>query len=147
MQRAMVDDLYRKEIEKGEAPDVLLLSATPIPRTLALTLYGDLDISIIRRKPVNRRPIRTGVRSGADRTAVYRFVQQQAEEGRQAYVVYPVIDESERVDLKAATTMAEQLSKTLAPLGEVPRVRTRGPSVPVGHGWASASASVQPDAE
>jgi ATP-dependent DNA helicase RecG len=103
-------------IEKGQAPDVLLLSATPIPRTLALTLYGDLDISIIRRKPVSKQPIKTGVRSGADRPAVYEFVRQQAEEGRQAYVVYPVIDESERVDLKAATTMAEELSTTLAPL-------------------------------
>jgi ATP-dependent DNA helicase RecG len=103
-------------IEKGKAPDVLLLSATPIPRTLALTLYGDLDISVIRRKPVSKQPIRTGVRSGADRSAVHQFVRQQAEAGRQAYVVYPVIDESERVDLKAATTMAEELSTTLAPL-------------------------------
>jgi ATP-dependent DNA helicase RecG len=103
-------------IEKGKAPDVLLLSATPIPRTLALTLYGDLDISVIRRKPVSKQPITTGVRSGADRSAVHQFVRQQAEAGRQAYVVYPVIDESERVDLKAATTMAEELSTTLAPL-------------------------------
>jgi ATP-dependent DNA helicase RecG len=103
-------------IEKGEAPDVLLLSATPIPRTLALTLYGDLDISMIRRKPISRQPIKTGVRSGADRSAVYEFVRHQANEGRQAYVVYPVIDESERVDLKAANTMAEELTNTLAPL-------------------------------
>ena len=103
-------------IEKGEAPDVLLLSATPIPRTLALTLYGDLDISVIRRKPVSREPVKTGVRSGGDRARVYEFVRQQAERGRQAYVVYPVIDESERVDLKAATTMAEELTAKLAPL-------------------------------
>jgi ATP-dependent DNA helicase RecG len=103
-------------IEKGKAPDVLLLSATPIPRTLALTLYGDLDISVIRRKPVSQLPVKTGVRSGGDRAKVYDFVRQQAERGRQAYVVYPVIDESERVDLKAATTMAAELTATLSPL-------------------------------
>ncbi|UCD22977.1 MAG: ATP-dependent DNA helicase RecG [Gemmatimonadota bacterium] len=103
-------------IEKGEAPDVLLLSATPIPRTLALTLYGDLDISTLKRKPVSQSPVRTGVRSNKDRAAIYRFLQEQCKLGRQAFVVYPVIDESEKVDLKAATTMATELGKRLAPL-------------------------------
>jgi ATP-dependent DNA helicase RecG len=103
-------------IEKGEAPDVLLLSATPIPRSLALTLYGDLDISVLRQKPLRQVPVKTGVRAGADREAVYRFLRERCETGRQAYVVYPVIDESERVDLKAATTMAEELTRRLAPL-------------------------------
>jgi ATP-dependent DNA helicase RecG len=102
-------------IEKGEAPDVLLLSATPIPRTLALTLYGDLDISTLKQKPVSRTRVRTGVRSNRDRAAVYDFVKDQCGYGRQAYVVYPVIEESERVDLKAATTMAEELSHRLEP--------------------------------
>ena len=103
-------------IEKGEAPDVLLLSATPIPRTLALTLYGDLDISVLKEKPIGRAPVRTGVRSSRDRAAIYRFLKEQCNAGRQAYVVYPVIDESERVDFKAATTMAEELGEILAPL-------------------------------
>jgi ATP-dependent DNA helicase RecG len=102
-------------IEKGDAPDVLLLSATPIPRTLALTLYGDLDISTLKQKPVSLTPVRTGVRSSRDRSAVYEFVRQQCRAGRQAYVVYPVIEESERVDLKAATTMAEELARQLEP--------------------------------
>ncbi len=103
-------------IEKGKAPDVLLLSATPIPRSLALTLYGDLDISVLRQKPLRQSAVKTGVRAEADREAVYRFVREQCTAGRQAYVVYPVIDESERVDLKAATTMAEELTRRLAPL-------------------------------
>jgi len=103
-------------IEKGEAPDVLLLSATPIPRTLALTLYGDLDMSILREKPVNRMSVRTTVRSGRDRSTIREFIIDQCGAGRQVYVVYPVIEESERVDLKAATTMADELRKQLAPL-------------------------------
>jgi ATP-dependent DNA helicase RecG len=103
-------------IEKGEAPDVLLLSATPIPRTLALTLYGDLDISTLKDKPLGQTPVRTGVRSSGEREAVYEFVREQCGSGRQAYVVYPVIEESERVDLKAATTMADELREQLAPL-------------------------------
>jgi len=103
-------------IEKGEAPDVLLLSATPIPRTLAMTLYGDLDISALREKPVGRRDVQTTVRSSRSRSAIYQFVREQCGAGRQAYVVYPVIDESEKVDLKAATTMAERLRHDLSPL-------------------------------
>ena len=103
-------------IEKGEAPDVLLLSATPIPRTLALTLYGDLDISTLRQKPKGQRPVKTGLRAGRDRAKIYAFLKDRCEAGHQAYVVYPVIDESEKVDLKAATTMSEQLREELAPL-------------------------------
>jgi ATP-dependent DNA helicase RecG len=103
-------------IEKGEAPDVLLLSATPIPRTLALTLYGDLDISVLRQKPHQQAPVRTGVRANSDRLKVYEFLRERCEAGRQAYVVYPVIEESERVDLKAATTMAAELRERLTPL-------------------------------
>jgi ATP-dependent DNA helicase RecG len=103
-------------IEKGEVPDVLLLSATPIPRTLALTLYGDLDISTLRQRPVAHRPVKTGVRSSKDRAAIYGFLQERCELGQQAFVVYPVIEESERVDLKAATTMAGELERRLAPL-------------------------------
>ncbi len=103
-------------IEKGGTPDVLLLTATPIPRTLALTLYGDLDISVIVEKPPGRTPVKTSVRSARSREKIYDFVRQQCDEGRQAYVVYPVIEESEKLDLKAATTMAERLTEALAPL-------------------------------
>jgi ATP-dependent DNA helicase RecG len=103
-------------IEKGEAPDVLLLSATPIPRTLALTLYGDLDISVIKEKPAGRRDVRTSIRNSKDRKVIYQFVTEQCAAGRQVYVVYPVIEESEKVDLKAATTMAAALREDLSPL-------------------------------
>jgi ATP-dependent DNA helicase RecG len=102
-------------IEKGDVPEVLLLSATPIPRTLALTLYGDLDISELRDKPPGRTPVKTGVRSSRQRARVYAFLREQCAAGRQVYVVYPVIEESEQLDLKAATKMAEELAKTLAP--------------------------------
>jgi ATP-dependent DNA helicase RecG len=103
-------------MEKGRAPDVLLLSATPIPRTLALTLYGDLDISVLTERPAGRLPVTTGVRTGAQRTRVYQFLREQCAAGRQAYVVYPVIEESERLDLRAATTMAGELARRLEPV-------------------------------
>jgi ATP-dependent DNA helicase RecG len=102
-------------IEKGEVPEVLLLSATPIPRTLALTLYGDLDISELHDKPPGRTPVKTGVRSSRSRAKVYQFLRDECAAGRQAYVVYPVIEESELLDLRAATRMAQELTKTLAP--------------------------------
>ncbi len=102
-------------IEKGQAPEVLLLSATPIPRTLALTLYGDLDISELRDKPPGRTPVKTGVRSSRSRAKVYQFLRDQCAAGRQVYIVYPVIEESEQLDLRAATKMAEELGRSLAP--------------------------------
>jgi ATP-dependent DNA helicase RecG len=94
---------------KGEAPDVLLMSATPIPRSLALTLYGDLDVSILDERPPGRTPVVTGLRAESGRDRVLSFINRQLDEGRQAYVVYPVIEESEKTDLKAATTMYEAL--------------------------------------
>jgi ATP-dependent DNA helicase RecG len=103
-------------IEKGAAPDVLLLTATPIPRTLALTLYGDLDVSEIREKPAGRAPVKTMVRSTRDRSKVHDFLRERCAAGEQAYVVYPVIEESEKVDLRAATTMADKLREELAPV-------------------------------
>ncbi len=103
-------------MEKGTAPDVLLLSATPIPRTLALTLYGDLDISVLTERPAGRLSVATGVRAGADRAKVYRFIRDQCLAGGQAYVVYPVIEESQRLDVRAATTMASELTRALEPV-------------------------------
>ena len=96
--------------EKGLDPDVLVMTATPIPRTLALTVYGDLDVSVIRELPPGRQPIATRVRSDTRRDAVYRFVDTQLEQGRQGYVVYPLVEASPKLELKAATEMAEHLS-------------------------------------
>lgn len=113
----VIDEQHRFGVEqraalvgKGAAPDVLLLTATPIPRSLALTFYGDLDVSTLRQRPPGRGTIRTAVRTAPQRERVLEFVRREAEEGRQAYVVLPVIEESERADLRAATTMAEMLA-------------------------------------
>ncbi|HEY7877534.1 MAG TPA: ATP-dependent DNA helicase RecG [Gemmatimonadaceae bacterium] len=94
----------------GARPDVLLLSATPIPRSLSLTTYGDLDISVLDERPPGRLPVRTAMRRSSRRGEVLAFVEQQVAEGRQAYIVYPVIEESEKTDLKAATTMHAELA-------------------------------------
>jgi ATP-dependent DNA helicase RecG len=119
---AVIDEQHRFGVmqrarlrSKGETPDVLVMTATPIPRSLALTLYGDLDITVIDELPPGRRPVKTVLREEASRERVYRFVRGQIESGRQAYVVYPLIDESEKVDLKAAAAMAEQLRRTAFP--------------------------------
>src|SRR5467141_2936530 len=101
-------------VEKGDAPDVLLLTATPIPRSLALTLYGDLDVTQLRERPPGRGTVKTALRTDAARSKIYEFIRNECAAGRQAYVIYPVIDESERADVKAATTMAEKLAKTFA---------------------------------
>ena len=112
-----VDEQHRFGVEqrkaiaaKGEAPDVLLMTATPIPRSLALTLYGDLDLSVLDERPPGRQPIMTAMRRESARERVLTFVDRQLEQGRQAYIVYPVIEESEKTDLKAATTMFEALA-------------------------------------
>ena len=113
----VIDEQHRFGVEqraaligKGAAPDVLLLTATPIPRSLALTLYGDLDVSTIRHRPPGRGTIRTAVRIGGQRERVLEFVQSECGRGWQAYVVLPVIEESERADLRAASTMAQTLA-------------------------------------
>ncbi len=98
-----------------EGPDVLLLSATPIPRTLALALYGDLDVSRLDQMPPGRKPVRTAMRGERARPKVYEFIRREVRAGHQAYVVYPVIDETERLDLKAATRMSEHLSREIFP--------------------------------
>ena len=112
-----IDEQHRFGVEqraaisgKGDSPDVLLMSATPIPRSLALTVYGDLDVSTLDERPAGRQPVTTVLRPESARDRVLQFVARETEKGRQAYVVYPVIEESEKTDLKAATTMYEQLS-------------------------------------
>jgi ATP-dependent DNA helicase RecG len=114
---AVIDEQHRFGVEqrgalgaKGERPDVLLLSATPIPRSLALTLYGDLDVSVLGERPPGRRPVTTALRPGSARERVLTFIDREVEKGRQAYVVYPVIEESEKTDLKGATAMFASLS-------------------------------------
>jgi ATP-dependent DNA helicase RecG len=112
-----IDEQHRFGVEhraamsaKGDSPDVLLMSATPIPRSLALTFYGDLDVSTLDERPAGRQPVTTVMRPEKARERVLEFVARETEKGRQAYVVYPVIEESEKTDLKAATTMYELLS-------------------------------------
>lgn len=102
----------RALVERGstsERPDVLLMSATPIPRSLALTMYGDLDVSILDERPPGRQPVTTALRPESGREKVWGFVARQLEQGRQAYLVYPLIEESEKVALKAATKAFEEL--------------------------------------
>jgi ATP-dependent DNA helicase RecG len=100
---------------KGLHPDVLVMTATPIPRTLALTLYGDLDVSTIRELPPGRLPIKTVAKPESRRDEVYAFVRGQLDAGRQAYVIYPLVEESEKVDVRAATEMADQLAQEIFP--------------------------------
>jgi ATP-dependent DNA helicase RecG len=97
------------------APDVLIMSATPIPRSLALTLYGELDLSVLDELPPGRTPVRTLLKGPAGRDEVHRFVAAQVEKGHQAYVVYPLVESSEKVDLRAATEEAEYLAEEVFP--------------------------------
>jgi ATP-dependent DNA helicase RecG len=108
--------LQRQALQKkGKNPDVLVMTATPIPRTLSLTLYGDLDVSVINEMPKNRKPVKTILRYEEDQQAVYRFVRDEIKKGRQAYFVYPLVEESEKVDLKAATVHYEHLQNDIFP--------------------------------
>jgi len=100
---------------KGTTPDVLVMTATPIPRTLAMTLYGDLDVSVIDEMPANRKPIRTALRTERDKPKVYAFLRDEVQHGRQAYIVFPLIEESEKVDLKAAKKEYERLQEEVFP--------------------------------
>ncbi|MEO8078459.1 MAG: ATP-dependent DNA helicase RecG, partial [Acidobacteriota bacterium] len=100
---------------KGMHPDVLVMTATPIPRTLALTTYGDLDVSIMREMPPGRFPIKTIAKPESRREEIYDFIRRQIDTGRQVYVIYPLVEESEKVDLKAATEMADHLAQDIFP--------------------------------
>lgn len=98
-------------LEKGSHPHVLVMSATPIPRSLAMTLYSDLDISVMKDLPSGRKPVKTAVRPQKKQEDIYQFVEQELEKGGQAYVVYPLVEESEKMDLKDATAGFEKLKK------------------------------------
>ncbi len=96
--------------EKGEYPDLLVMTATPIPRSLSLTLYGDLDVSVLDELPAGRKPVITRwVRGAGRRTNVYEFTRKKIDSGRQTYIVYPLIEESEKLDLEAAKEGYEKL--------------------------------------
>lgn len=115
---AVIDEQHRFGVKqrteiltKGSHPHVLVMSATPIPRSLAMTLYSDLHISIIKGLPGGRKPIKTAVRPQSKHDDIYDFVEQEIQDGGQAYVVYPLVEESEKVDLKDATAGYEKLKK------------------------------------
>ncbi len=95
--------------EKGVQPDVLVMTATPIPRTLSMTLYGDLEVSIINELPAGRQPVKTAWRASTRRRQIYEFIHQEIASGAQAYIVYPLVEETEKSDLAAATESYEQL--------------------------------------
>jgi ATP-dependent DNA helicase RecG len=99
----------------GSPPDLLMMSATPIPRSLALTVFGDLDVSVIRDMPPGRKPVKTHLAKESNETKVYEFVRRELEAGRQAYFVYPLIEGGDENDLKDAVSMAERLSKEIFP--------------------------------
>jgi ATP-dependent DNA helicase RecG len=104
--------LQRKTlIEKGYGPDVVVLTATPIPRTLAMTVYGDLDVSIIHTLPPGRKPVRTFLFGEAQRRRAYQILRDELQNKRQVYVVYPLVEESEKTDLQAAIQGAERLQE------------------------------------
>ena len=108
--------MQRAELQaRGQNPDIIVMTATPIPRSLAMTVYGDLDVSVIDELPPGRTPIKTVVVGEDKRIGVYKGIAREINLGRQAYVVYPIIEESIKVDLKAATKMFEELRDVIFP--------------------------------
>jgi ATP-dependent DNA helicase RecG len=119
---AVIDEQHRFGVlqraalkEMGSNPDVLVMTATPIPRSLAMTVYGDLDVSIIDEMPPGRTPIKTVVVGEDQRRGVYKGIEREIKQGRQAYVVCPLVEESEKVDLKAAVATFEELRDKVFP--------------------------------
>jgi ATP-dependent DNA helicase RecG len=107
----------RQKLKKKQSPHFLVMTATPIPRTLAMTVYGDLDVSVVDEMPPGRSPIVTRKTFSSKRNQVFDFMAEQIEKGRQAYVVYPLVEESEKIDLKDAVSEFEKLS------AEYPKLR------------------------
>ncbi len=101
--------------KKGTSPDILVMTATPIPRTLAMTLFGDLSLSVINELPPGRTPIKTKIYFETRRTQVYELIRSEVEKGRQVYIIYPLVEESEKSDLKAAVQMSEHLQNDVFP--------------------------------
>jgi len=97
---------------KGRTPEVLVMSATPIPRTISMTIYGDLDISVIDEMPKNRKPIKTVLRGESRLPEIFKFIIEKKKEGYQTFIVYPLVEDSDKLELKAAETFYEELSTT-----------------------------------
>lgn len=119
---AVIDEQHRFGVlqrsqlrEMGYNPDILVMTATPIPRSLAMTVYGDLDVSIVDELPPGRTPVKTVVVGEDKRDGVYKGIEREIAAGRQIYIVYPLIEESEKIDLKAATVMFEELRDKIFP--------------------------------
>ncbi|MEX2425772.1 MAG: ATP-dependent DNA helicase RecG [Thermomicrobiaceae bacterium] len=119
---AIIDEQHRFGVRqrarlrsKGLNPDIMVMTATPIPRSLALVLHGDLDVSIIDELPPGRQKILTRRTSGRKRPEVHQFIREQVQQGRQAFIIYPLVEESERLDVRAATTEAERLDSEVFP--------------------------------
>jgi ATP-dependent DNA helicase RecG len=115
---AVIDEQHRfgvkqraELLNKGSHPHILVMSATPIPRSLAMTVYADLDISIIKGLPAGRKPIKTAIRGNKKREGVWDFVRTEVNDGGQVYVIYPLVEESEALDLKDATAGYENIKK------------------------------------
>ena len=115
---AVIDEQHRFGVKqrneillKGNQPHLLVMSATPIPRSLAMTIYSDLDISVIKDMPAGRKPIKTAVRTDKERQKIYDFLEESVRTGDQAYIVFPLIEESEALDLKDATMGFEKLKR------------------------------------
>jgi ATP-dependent DNA helicase RecG len=118
----VIDEQHRFGVEqraalrsKGLRPDVLLMTATPIPRTLALTDYSELDVSKITDLPPGRTPVRTWVKPESRRDEIYQVLREELDRERQAYIIYPLVEESEKIDLKSATEMADHLQSEVFP--------------------------------
>lgn len=116
----VVDEQHRfgveqraKIVAKGKTPDVIVMSATPIPRTLSMTLYGDLDLSIINEMPKGRKPVKTLLRDESKLPDIYKFIIDKSKEGVQSFIVYPLVEESEKLELKAAQKYFDELSTTV----------------------------------
>jgi ATP-dependent DNA helicase RecG len=117
---AVIDEQHRFGVlqrarlkRKGTRPDLLVMTATPIPRTLAMTVYGDMDVSVLDEMPPGRLPITTVVYRERERQQIYRRIETELSQGRQAYVVYPLVEESERIDLRDATEGARHLQQEI----------------------------------
>jgi len=128
---AIIDEQHRfgvkqrsELLNKGDHPHVLVMSATPIPRSLAMTLYADLDVSIIKGLPSGRKPVETFIKTEKKRDEVFQFVQNELNEGGQAYIIYPLVEESEVLDLKDATAGFENI-KTRFPAHKVGLIHGR----------------------
>jgi ATP-dependent DNA helicase RecG len=115
IQRSAIMAKGRSSRLPGPTPDLLMMSATPIPRTLALTVFGDLDVSVIRDLPPGRKPVKTHLARGSNEGRVYDFVERELAAGHQAYFVYPLIEAGERGDLKDLVSMAEKLGSRIFP--------------------------------